>query len=117
MDQNDRRDQHIPRRRHPRYQVDTPLRAISSTNLKTDVTRSRTLDISEGGIAGIFHAGWKLDTPVTLEFTVPPEATLLRVRAVVRSRAGHRYGFEFSELTADQLLTLQNACSFLRRLA
>lgn len=81
----------------------------------SEPVRSRTLDISEGGIAGIFNAGWTIGEPAVLQFTIPPRHDLFQTRAIVRSRSGSRYGFEFVELTSDSRLALQNACKYLRQ--
>jgi c-di-GMP-binding flagellar brake protein YcgR len=99
-------------RRYPRYIFDTEIRVLAG--LQAEPVRSRTLDISEGGVAGIFNTGWNIGESAVLQFTIPPTEDVFETRAVVRSRSGARYGFEFVELTAASRSALHNACNFLR---
>jgi c-di-GMP-binding flagellar brake protein YcgR len=99
-------------RRYRRYILDTEIRVLAGP--QTEPVRSRTLDISEGGIAGIFNAGWDIGEPALLHFSVPPKHEVLEARAIVRSRSGTRFGFEFVELNPDSRVALQSACSYLR---
>ncbi len=99
-------------RRHPRYIFDTEIRVLAG--MQNEPVRSRTLDISEGGVAGIFNTGWNIGEFAFLQFTIPPKQDVFQTRAVVRSRSGTRYGFEFIELTGDSRAALQHACSYLR---
>lgn len=99
-------------RRYPRYIFDTEIRVLAG--LQAEPVRSRTLDISEGGIAGIFNTGWHIGEFAVLQFAIPPKQDVFETRAVVRSRTGPRYGFEFIDLTAASRNALHNACTFLR---
>ncbi len=101
-----------PTRRHPRFIFDTEIRVLAG--LQAEPVRSRTLDISESGIAAIFNAGWQIGDAAVLHFSVPPRKELLETRAVVRSKSGTRFGFEFIELDKDSRSALQNACQYLR---
>lgn len=99
-------------RRYPRYIFDTEIRVLAG--VQAEPVRSRTLDISVGGVAGIFNAGWNIGEFAMLQFAIPPSHDVLETRAVVRSRSGTRYGFEFVELTTASRDALQNACNYLR---
>lgn len=99
-------------RRYPRFIFDTEIRVLAGR--QAEPVRSRTLDISEGGVAGIFNTGWNIGEPAVLQFTVPPRQDVLQARAIVRSRSGTRYGFEFVDLTTDSRAALHNACDYLR---
>src|SRR5205823_4723472 len=66
--------------------------------------------ISEAGIAGVFVTLWDVGAPVRLEFSVPVTSNPVRVGAVVRSRSGHRYGFEFVDLTPEQREIINKTC-------
>lgn len=99
-------------RRYPRYIFDTEIRVLAGR--QAEPVRSRTLDISEGGIAGIFNAGWNIGEPAVLQFAIPPQQDIVETRAVVRSRTGTRYGFEFIELTTASRAAIQHACHYLR---
>jgi c-di-GMP-binding flagellar brake protein YcgR len=99
-------------RRHPRYIFDTEIRVLAG--VQREPVRSRTLDISEGGVAGIFNTGWNIGEPALLQFTIPPTQDVFQTRAIVRSRTGTRYGFEFIELSTSSRAALHNACNYLR---
>ena len=43
--------------------------------------RGRSLNINEGGIGGVFIAGWEVGTSVGLQFSVPIATDPVRVRA------------------------------------
>jgi c-di-GMP-binding flagellar brake protein YcgR len=100
-------------RRHRRYVFDTEIRVLVSA--QSEPVRSRTLDISESGIAAIFNMSWDLGARAALQFAIPPAHDILQIDAVVRSRAGTRYGFEFVKLTDDARVAVQNACQLLSR--
>ena len=72
--------------------------------------RGRSLNINEGGVAGIFVAGWDVGTSVHLQFSVPTATTPVKVKGVVRNCTGYRYGFEFTDLTAEERETIHRAC-------
>ena len=86
------------RRIYERYEIDTELTATLLPDRKEQM-HGRSLDISMAGIAGVFVAGWEMGTRVLLEFSVPVTKQQLAVEAVVRNRVGHRYGFEFLNLS------------------
>lgn len=82
---------------------------------QSEPVRSRTLDISESGVAGIFNTGWNIGDLAVLQLAIPPKQDVLQTRAIVRSRSGTRYGFEFIEMNPDSRVALQNACKYLRQ--
>ena len=79
--------------------------------------RGRSLDISEAGIAGVFVTEWAVGTPVHLEFSVPVTSSLVRVEGLLRSHSGHRYGFEFVDLSSDQREVISKTCRTLALLS
>ena len=97
------------RRRYPRYEIETELSA-SILGVERREMRGRSLNINEGGIAGVFATGWDVGASVSLQFSVPVATTPVRVRGVVRNRTGYRYGFEFVELTPQQQETISRTC-------
>ena len=97
------------RRRYPRYEIETELSA-SNLGVERREMRGRSLNINEGGIAGVFTAGWDVGASVNLQFSVPVATMPVRVRGVVRNRTGYRYGFEFVELTPQQQETISRTC-------
>src|SRR6058998_3399127 len=100
----------INRRRYQRYEIDTQLQVTMLSLEQRGTLRGRSLNISEAGIAGVFVTVWDVGTPVHLEFSVPVTSSLLRVRGVVRSHVGYRYGFEFGDLSPDQREIISKTC-------
>src|SRR6266705_2977743 len=100
----------INRRRYQRYGIDTQLQVTVLGVEQRETMRGRALNISEAGIAGVFVTAWDVGTPVRLEFSVPITSNPVRVGAVVRSRSGHRYGFEFVDLTPEQREIINKTC-------
>jgi hypothetical protein len=109
MDQNQQTENPTHTRRHQRYELETELRA-AILGVEPREMRGRTLNINEGGIAGVFVAGWDVGTSVSLQFSVPVATSPIRVRGVVRNCTGYRYGFEFAELTAEERETISRTC-------
>lgn len=100
------------RRRYERYDIDTEITARLSSEGPA-VMRGYSLDISINGIAGVFVTGWELGTRVWLEFSLPKCTGRMQVQAVVRNRLGHRYGFEFINLSGRDRLLIQRTCRVL----
>jgi len=100
----------INRRRYQRYEIDTQLQVTLLGLEQRGTLRGRSLNISEAGIAGVFVTVWDVGAPVRLEFSVPVTSNPVRVGAVVRSRSGHRYGFEFVDLTPEQREIINKTC-------
>ena len=98
------------RRRYQRYEIDTQLHVALLGSEQRGTLRGRSLNISEAGIAGVFVTLWDVGAPVRLEFSVPVTSNPVRVGAVVRSRSGHRYGFEFVDLTPEQREIINKTC-------
>jgi len=107
MDQQPERTTNL--RRFQRYELETELRA-AMLGVQHREMRGRSLNINEGGIAGIFVAGWEVGTSVALQFSVPIATSPVRVKGVVRNCTGYRYGFEFSDLTAEERETIKRTC-------
>jgi c-di-GMP-binding flagellar brake protein YcgR len=109
MDQNQQPERTIDSRRYQRYELETELRA-TILGVEHREMRGRSLNINEGGIAGVFVAGWDVGTSVDLQFSVPVATPPVRVKGVVRNCTGYRYGFEFMELTAAERETISRTC-------
>jgi c-di-GMP-binding flagellar brake protein YcgR len=112
MDQHEQSERRTRTRRHQRYELETELRAAILGTEPREL-RGRSLNINEGGIAGVFVTGWEVGTSVQLQFSVPVTTTPVRVRSVVRNCTGHRYGFEFADLTPEQRETITRTCTTL----
>ncbi len=100
-------------RRYPRYELDTEVNVTVSGIEKCDVRRGRSLNLNQAGLGGLFVAGWDVGTSVNLEFSVPITSRPLTVRALVRNRSDHRYGFEFVDLSRTQQEIITKTCATL----
>ena len=109
MDGNRQSEPPATKRRYPRYEIETELTATILGVGRREM-RGRSLNINEGGIAGVFTAGWDVGASVTLQFSVPVATMPVLVRGVVRNRTSYRYGFEFVELTPQQQETISRTC-------
>jgi c-di-GMP-binding flagellar brake protein YcgR len=97
-----------PRRRYPRYEIDTELHV--TTPDERAAMRGRSLNISEGGTAGVFATEWEIGTAVCLEFSVPITSRPVRLGGILRSRSGYRHGFEFVDLSQDEREVIGKTC-------
>src|ERR1041384_4099079 len=98
------------RRRHTRYEMDTQLRATILGAQEHVQVRGQSLNINEGGMAGIFSHGWEVGTHVKLQFSLPVRTDPVSGKGVVRNRVGYCYGFEFVELTLEQKRVINRTC-------
>src|SRR5207249_7776687 len=103
-------ERQINRRQYQRYEIDTELRVAMLGLEQCGTLRGRSLNISEAGIAGVFVTVWDVGALVCLEFSVPVTSNPVRVGAVVRSRSGYRYGFEFVDLSPEQREIINKTC-------
>jgi c-di-GMP-binding flagellar brake protein YcgR len=106
---NDPRQPALHGRRYQRYELETELK-VAILGLEHREVRGRSLNINEGGMAGIFVDGWDVGTSVALQFSVPIAAKPVKVNGVVRNRTGYRYGFEFAGLTPEERETITRTC-------
>ena len=90
------------RRRHRRYRSSVPLTIRSANGV---VARGISIEISESGLSAIASDSLKVDETVELE-PIPGG----KVQAVVRSKLGRVYGFEFLSLTAEQTQMIIESC-------
>jgi hypothetical protein len=82
-------------RRWVRHKIDAPIRVIVNRSLRTSVVPGRGNELSEGGMA--LTAGVELNPgdEAAIEFTPPYSGLPIRIRGIIRNRAGYRYGVEF----------------------
>jgi c-di-GMP-binding flagellar brake protein YcgR len=110
MNRPEEHESPLNKRRCPRYELETELRATVFGAEQRGVMRGRSLNISETGIAGVFTTGWDVGTAVSLEFSVLVTSKPVRVEGVVRSHTDYRYGFEFVDLMPDQRELIGKTC-------
>jgi hypothetical protein len=82
-------------RRWRRHHLDVPIRVIVHSASKTSVFVGRGNELSEGGLALTAGVELKIGDAAEIEFTPPYSGGPIRIRGVVRNRAGYRYGMEF----------------------
>jgi c-di-GMP-binding flagellar brake protein YcgR len=109
MDQSYQPERTINSRRNQRYELETELR-VAIPGQEHEEKRGRSLNINEGGMGGIFVAGWDVGTSVALQFSVPIASTPFTIKGVVRNRTGYRYGFEFTDLTQEARQAITRTC-------
>ena len=90
------------RRRHPRYRFSVPIIIRSADGT---VKRGISIEISESGLSAITSDSLKLDDTVELEPIAGGKA-----QAVVRRNTGKVYGFEFLNLSAEQIQLITESC-------
>jgi hypothetical protein len=70
-------------------------------------------ELGEGGLGAIMVADLPAGEVVTLEFGGSPLPRPVRVHAVVRTRVGYRYGFEFLSLSSEDRALIHAAALLL----
>jgi hypothetical protein len=71
---------------------------------------SRVGQVSDTGIGLFIPANLRLRDPAAIEFSLPDSAETIKARAIVKSRAGFRYLFEFIDLSETQREKIRRAC-------
>lgn len=82
-------------RRWPRLHLDVPIRVIVHTPSKTSVIVGRGNELNDGGMALTAGVELNVGDETEIEFTPPYSGLPIRIRGIVRNRAGYRYGMEF----------------------
>jgi len=90
------------RRRHRRYRSSVPIIIRSVDGV---VKRGMSIEISESGLSAITSDPLKVNDTVELEPIAGGKA-----QAVVRRNTGRVYGFEFLNLTAEQIQLITESC-------
>jgi c-di-GMP-binding flagellar brake protein YcgR len=110
MNRPEEHESPLIKRRYPRYELETELRVTNFRAKQRGIMRGRSLNISEGGIAGVFTTGWDVGTSVNLEFSVPVTSYPVSIEGVVRSHTDYQYGFEFVGLMPGQRELISKTC-------
>jgi len=93
------------RRKHPRHRITKNINIVSSDGR---TIRGITLNIGEGGLAAAISFPLVVGDRVTLE-PVGGGA----VSAVVQRVLGRIYGFQFLNLSSEQVQRIREACKYL----
>lgn len=98
------------RRRYPRYPVDIRLVVHVFRSGETVSFWGRSNEIGQDGIGGTVTGELDAGEVVSMELSFPLAPVPMKIRAVVRYRAGLRHGFEFLTLNTDQREQIRLIC-------
>ena len=98
-------------RRWTRYPFEMETRIVSQPRRESLLGRS--IDISEGGVAVRLDHDLDVGAPVEIEVAPPFFQHVLRLPAVVRNRAGNRYGLEYKQPPRKEQAWLARLCNAL----
>jgi len=90
------------RRRHPRYRFSIPITVHAADETATS---GMSLEISGSGISVLLGVSLKIGETVELEPIAGSKAS-----ALVRRKTGKVYGFEFINLSSEQISQIANSC-------
>jgi|SRR5882672_3649485 len=98
-------------RRWSRHKIDIRLKvtAIQEDGVKVSV-HGRSNTISQGGMGAYIPAGIPVGALISLELTFPYSTNEVRVKALVRSCEGFRYGLEFVQVPREIQQTIVKNC-------
>jgi len=97
-------------RRFCRYRFDVRVQASVFRDGLITTYWGRANELGQDGIGATLSGELQAGEVVSLEFPVPLEPHLMKLRAVVRYSDGLRCGFEFLVLNDEQKLTLRQVC-------
>jgi hypothetical protein len=98
-------------RRWNRHKIDVRLKV--SAAMKDGSTNSvfgRGNSLSHGGLGAYIPSSIPVGSTVDLELTFPHSSQEVKLKAVVRSCEGFRYGLEFLEVPDDIQRTIVRSC-------
>ena len=98
------------RRRFSRYRFDVRIQLSVFRDGQTVTYWGRTSELGQDGIGATLSGELQIGEVVSLEFAIPLEPNVMKVRAVVRYSEGLRCGFEFLVVTDEQRMTLRQVC-------
>ncbi len=98
-------------RRWRRHKIDVRLKVSSAAK---DGTASpvfgRGNSLSHGGLGAYIPSSIPVGATIDLELTFPNSSKEVKLKAVVRSCEGFRYGLEFVEVPAEVQRTIVQSC-------
>lgn len=95
------------RRRHKRFRLSMP---VSISGSDASIIPAMTLEVSEGGLSAVLVCDLQIGDTVKI-YPIGGET----LTAQVRHRVGKVYGFEFLEVSGQQVCWLRDTCSSLPR--
>jgi hypothetical protein len=100
-------------RRFPRYPADIRIEIQVFRPTGTVSLWGRSSELGEDGIGGTLTGEVEPGEVVSMELSLPAAVHPMKLRALVRYRAGLRHGFEFLALNSQQKDALHRVCEIL----
>jgi hypothetical protein len=97
-------------RRWTRHRIDVRLKVLFARGSNHTSAFGRGNNISHGGLGAYIPCSIPVGTTVSLEVTFPYSTNEVKVRAVVRTCEGFRYGLEFVEVPEDLRTIIVKSC-------
>jgi hypothetical protein len=97
------------RRQIQRYHFDQMLKITVLLRGRETTLSGWTADISDGGVGAVIPEVLPQGTRSTIRFRTERDGPELVIEAVIRHQRGFHHGFEFVNLTSDQLLQIRAA--------
>ena len=96
------------RRRFPRYRTNLPVQ-VRDRQQRTHV--GHCFVIAAGGLGATLPESISVGSIVQLLFTLPSQATPLKIWALVRNQFDRQHGFEFLSLTEADRQSIKGFCN------
>jgi hypothetical protein len=97
------------RRQIQRYHFDQMLKITLLVRGRETTLSGWTADISDGGVGAVIPEVLPQGTRSTIRFRTERDGPELVIEAVIRHQRGFHHGFEFVNLTSEQLLQIRAA--------
>lgn len=94
-------------RRWPRFKIDLRLKVILPDD---NQAFGRANNLSKGGMGAYIPCAIPIGTEIVLEVSFPNSSQEVKLKAVVRSAEGFRYGLEFVELPPEVRAIIEKNC-------
>lgn len=98
-------------RRWTRYKIDVRLKVTIPDAASERTAFGRANNLSYGGMGAYIPCAIPLGIQVLLEVSFPYSASEVKVKAVVRSCEGFRYGLEFLDVPANVRAIIEKNCT------
>ncbi len=93
-----------------RFAFDIPFAVYLSETASIPISTGTMRDISLGGVGGMLEEAVGIGQRLWLEFRLPNAADAMRLLSKVRHGSGHRFGFQFLNITPEQRDSIRQAC-------
>jgi PilZ domain len=98
-------------RRWTRYKIDVRLRVTIPEAAGERTAFGRANNLSYGGMGAYIPCAIPIGGQVVLEVSFPYSASEVKVKAVVRSCEGFRYGLEFQDVSTNVRAIIEKNCT------